>query len=472
MPIFFPYGKDFVYSRGCYLGVLPHTANIPNGVKLAVEYALKHDYARVVICTSTLAQGVNIPIKYLCVTGLRSNRDFMKTRNFQNLIGRTARSGVYTEGSIIITDTKIFDDKNTRSGRYQWEKYISMFDENAAEPCGSTILSIVKNIAIDYRTEIKGAKFIDWILTHFDNPKCFETFAVDCQEKYFEYRPEQSQSNIFEEVMFRKTVFESIENYLCLAFIECEETERESEGLQICRDSLAYSLADEGEKQLLEKVFSAIVLKLSSYSSEKLKNYSYAMSGVDMSSKIEAWILENKLSTAFITEDQLLDLIVDFYMNTHVIKKCSAHFKEICRLWISGIVPADIEAFTGCNMLDIDDVCNKNISYDLNFFIGNICDLITVETEDESAINLYNTLNIIQKKIKYGVSTQTAISICEKVFNDRIIAAKIVEVLGNNQIQADDIIQVLEFHGDKIRDILSRYPEYFMDRFNFVVSQS
>ena len=75
--------------------------------------------------------------------------------------------------------------------------------------------------------------------------------------------------------MFRKAVFESIENYLCLAFIECEKDERENIGLQTCRDSLAYSLADEVEKELLEKVFLAIISKLDAYSSEKLKKYSY-----------------------------------------------------------------------------------------------------------------------------------------------------------------------------------------------------
>lgn len=111
--------------------------------------------------------------------------------------------------------------------------------------------------------------------------------------------------------------------------------------------------------------------------------------------------------------------------------------------------------------------CEKKLAQ----MIGNICDLITVDSEDEEAVNPYNTLNIIQKKIKYGVSTQTAISICEKVFNDRIIATKIAEVLRDEQIDADDIIQTLKFYEDEIRDVLNEYPEYFMDRFNFVIDQ-
>ncbi len=463
------YGKEFIYSQGCYLGVLPHIANIPNGVKLSVEYALKHGHARVVVCTSTLAQGVNIPIKYLCVTGLRSNRTLMKTRSFQNLIGRTARSGVYTEGSIIIADTKIFDEKNTGHGFHKWKEYITMFDSNSSEPCGSSILLAVKDFSVDYKSVVRGTTFIDWILKHFDDQKCFEIFANKCEKKYFEKNPKQKQSNIFEEVMFRKGVFESIENYLCLVFIETEENERENIGLQICRDSLAYSLANELEKELLERVFIAIISKLSNYSGEQLKNYSYAMSGIDMSSKIESWIIEQELTTSFMKEADLVDLIIDFYLDIHTVNKCSDHFKEICRLWIEGCTPAAMEVMTGCDMFSIDDVCNKNISYDLNFFVGNICDLIIVDPEDEEQINPYNTLSIIQKKFKYGVQTQTAISICEKVFNDRIIATQIAGLLKNDQISSDDIIETLKLNKEEVENLLKEYPEYFTDRFHFIV---
>lgn len=49
------------------------------------------------------------PIKYLLITSIHIGQELIKTRNFQNLIGRTARSGIYTEGSIIITDPKIYD---------------------------------------------------------------------------------------------------------------------------------------------------------------------------------------------------------------------------------------------------------------------------------------------------------------------------------------------------------------------------
>ena len=90
------YGSEHYYTKAAELGVLPHSSNLQNGVKLVVEHALKNKYVSCVVCTSTLAQGVNIPIKYLLVTSIRNGLKLVKARDFQNLMGRTARAGIYT----------------------------------------------------------------------------------------------------------------------------------------------------------------------------------------------------------------------------------------------------------------------------------------------------------------------------------------------------------------------------------------
>ena len=41
---------------------------------------------------------------------IKNGQELVKARDFQNLMGRTARAGIYTEGSIIITDCKIYDN--------------------------------------------------------------------------------------------------------------------------------------------------------------------------------------------------------------------------------------------------------------------------------------------------------------------------------------------------------------------------
>ena len=105
------YGEESELSKVVKMGILPHYANLPNGIKMAIEYALRKRHAYLVICTTTLAEGVNIPIKYLILTTFSYGDSKLQIRKMQNLIGRTARSGIHTEGSVIVTDSKYFDNR-------------------------------------------------------------------------------------------------------------------------------------------------------------------------------------------------------------------------------------------------------------------------------------------------------------------------------------------------------------------------
>ena len=78
-------------------------------------------------------------------------------------------------------------------------------------------------------------------------------------------------------------------------------------------------------------------------------------------------------------------------------------------------------------------------------------------------------MSILQKKIKYGVPTQTAISICEKVFNDRILSQKITSVLGDNSIEADRIVRTIQICDTLVLEALEEYPEYLKDRVDYLI---
>lgn len=461
------YGVEHYYTKVCALGILPHSSNIPNGIKLAVESAVKNGYVSCVVCTSTLAQGVNIPIKYLLVTSIHVGQKLIKARNFQNLIGRTARSGIYTEGSIIITDPKIYDGRMMGRGRYVWRDCTSLFDPNHSEKCSSSILSLVNNLEVDYNTIYKGTSIAKYLLQNYDNPDCFMYLAQKINAAYLLQKPNNIQNNIFSEMLFKREVMSQIENYLCLAFAYNDSNQTNQEiALDICQNTLAYALASDEEKALIEQFFLKVEKKLQNYTAEQLRSYSYGMLGVDLSQKIEEWIIEKKLTERVISENDLLLLIVEFFLQNEDCKLKDRLF-EICRLWINGKTPIAISLETGCDISDVDDVCNKVISYRLNVLIGNICDLIKVP-EDDTKVNPYTTLNTLQNKIKYGVSSKTEISICEKIFNDRILATKLSKILQFDSIDSDRIISNIEWFRDDVIAILNEYPEYFSERLKYL----
>ena len=105
----------------------------------------------------------------------------------------------------------------------------------------------------------------------------------------------------------------------------------------------------------------------------------------------------------------------------------------------------------------------------MNFLIGNICDLIAVDEENEEQANPRNILTMLQKKVKYGVPNKTANSICESIFNDRLLAIEISQILFDVNNGTDKILDILKAHSEEIFSCLDSYPEYFKDRLSMLM---
>ena len=454
------------------LGVLPHSSNLQNGVKLVVEHALKNKYVSCVVCTSTLAQGVNIPIKYLLVTSIRNGLKLVKARDFQNLMGRTARAGIYTEGSIIITDCKIYDNRTNwkNGGRYLWNDCVKLFDTKLTEPCGSSILSLVQDFNIDYDVTVSGEKFIDIVIDHLDERDFLLDYAKKLEKAYLKVNPKRTQNLIVQEILLRQDIISNIENYLCL--VRSAETlvnDSKKSAVDICTNTLAYAMATEKEKELLIKVFQKIEENIQQYSVEKLSRYSNAMSGIGLSSLIEEWIVQNELTEKIYTETELLYVITELYLQICGDFRYQEHIQSICKKWIDGQTPMEINNKETIGIAEVESLCNKRISYEMNFLIGNICDLIEVDGENEEQVDQRNILTLLQKKVKYGVPNMTAISICESVFNDRLLAIELAQILSDANIGTDKILNMLKAHSEEIFSCLDSYPEYFKDRLSVLM---
>lgn len=114
------------------------------------------------------------------------------------------------------------------------------------------------------------------------------------------------------------------------------------------------------------------------------------------------------------------------------------------------------------SIANLEDICNKSISYELSFFVGNIIDIIEISGKD--LVNPLPNLHLLQRRLKYGVKTEIAASICEKIFNDRFLANLLADEIGHDAIGTDGIVGVIQSHKDNILDILSTYPTYFSMR--------
>ena len=193
------------------------------------------------------------------------------------------------------------------------------------------------------------------------------------------------------------------------------------------------------------------------------------MSSIAQSLKIEQWIITNELVENCFSEEELLDMIIEFYLELNDDMRYRDQFQDVCQAWVKGKLPYEISAEKELDISEIDDLCSKRISYELNFLIGNICDLIVINEENDEQVDPRNTLMILQEKVKYGVPSITAVSICEKIFNDRLLALKLTEILDDENIPPDRIVRRLKRKQETIFSVLEEYPVYFCDRLKFAL---
>ena len=219
-------GRDTIFYEAAKKGVFVHHGDMPIGIRASVEYAMQKGLIRFIICTSTLAQGVNLPIRYLIISSAYQGGNRIKTRDFQNLIGRAGRAGMYTEGTIIISETDVYKWRKSYSlgtKKWKWDGYKELISGESMEECSSVLLDWIRK----QEKELGEQEFREWFEQNYKNKK-FE--KESCQ------------------------IIEALESFLLFYLIEDKYIEVQEKIYQVITKTLAYSLADKEEQQKLIQI--------------------------------------------------------------------------------------------------------------------------------------------------------------------------------------------------------------------------
>jgi helicase len=100
------YGLDWIGTRALQVGAVLHHGDIPQETREVLEALLRHGDVRLAICTSTLAEGVNLPIRTLVLYSVQRRSksgqpENLLARDIKNLVGRAGRAGATTKGLVI-----------------------------------------------------------------------------------------------------------------------------------------------------------------------------------------------------------------------------------------------------------------------------------------------------------------------------------------------------------------------------------
>ena len=100
------YGVNWVGTRALRAGCVLHHGDIPQETREVLEGLLRKGDIRFAVCTSTLAEGVNLPIRTLVLYSVQRRRpsgppENLRSRDVKNLVGRAGRAGASTKGLVI-----------------------------------------------------------------------------------------------------------------------------------------------------------------------------------------------------------------------------------------------------------------------------------------------------------------------------------------------------------------------------------
>lgn len=483
------FGTDAMATRSASLGIFTHHGNTPQGIRLAVEHAMKEGLAKFVICTSTLAQGVNLPIRYLIVTSVYQGSERIKVRDFHNLIGRAGRAGMHTEGSILFADHVVYDKRMMRNDRWRWEKIKELLKPDKSEACASSIMNLFEPLQ-NSRNDSVDKRNHEHQISPFDLLHAYITGAEEVRRLIKNIAVEHSHLGFTEEVLnnqieFRINIFSSIESFLMSHWDEAGSGLQEEDIVELAKGTLAYFLAENNQTAEIIELFKLLAENIKQNVSEasRRKIFGKTLYGVWTSIEIENWVTEHieKLISCQ-EQDELLSILWPLLaknIRNLTFRKCDRHevLERVAMGWIHGkpfhelhkiLTSSNVQliARTQRRQFKLDhvvDICENAFAYDGTLVLGAVTGIIEhIHPEDSDEI--ITTLQELQKRLKYGLPSSSAIALYEIGFADRVVSVDLSLTLGTIAAEKQSVIQAIKNNKREIYKSLNKYPSYFSKR--------
>lgn len=489
------YGENSPIVKSAELGVFAHHRSISYGVRLAVEHSMRNEQIRFVVCTSTLAQGVNLPIRYLIITNIYQGQERIKVRDFHNLMGRVGRAGMHTEGSVIFADTAVYDERNIWNKSWRWKIVKELIDSKNSEVCTSSLLGIIPITIKNDKSKSPKSASLDFPI---DTCEVAEEYVagkgrlknialkISTQKEAVKYG--FTYDIVMSQLEYVAQIFSAIEGFILSSW---DKVEDEETIYNLSQDTLAYFLADNEKKQVIEKLFKILTDNiLEKIPTKKRKtSFSKTLYGVEDIIEIEKWLDENLEQLGSCSTDSeyincLWPMLFKHIRNKD-FKRCDKEIalKNLALNWISGlnyleilnaVQKANAKIVTpkqrrNFNLENITEICESGFAFDGALLIGAI-NTTLMDNYGEEYKATVEDLALLQKRFQNGLPDDDSVKVYELGFSDRVIAQDIANsIIPLNRNKK--VIYYLKKHQDDLAALLESYPSYFSEVCKSVLPQ-
>lgn len=472
------FGDDSGFTQAARLGVFVHHGNTPHGIRLAIEYAMQHELIKLVICTSTLAQGVNLPIRYLIVSGINQGADRIKTRDFQNLVGRAGRAGMHTEGLVIFADPRVLD--NRRREAWRFNAATALLKPENAEDTTSSLLELLAPIFSQDGRNILPVSPADLCHAYFLDDPGREQWAESMVQRFprlgFDVRA------LVREMMQRRKILAVLESYLMAnrgaeTFVEFQNKVRE-----LAMSTLAYYLASEETKPALLFLFELAADHIEARSPEVARQAAFAKTllGVEDAMVVEAWVSERREHLiSLTTNEEWLEAVWPLF--SQIINDKFFGGVEPAELpmsiaanWLRGVAYGELIAMaidaggtkpwgedgrrslTGSDVVEFIEGC---LGFDCPLVLAAVTQFLfgAQSATDERAA----ALTLFQKSLKYGLPDRLSITCFDVGFADRFLALELRRELMSSGYEGASFTPAIRSHVTVLQAVLDAFPRYY-----------
>lgn len=242
-------------------GIAVHHGKMPPVLARRLKLVIDRGFVRVVIATSTLSEGVNIPVSYLLIPSVFRGVERLSLQEFTNLVGRAGRPGVATEGSALVVLPERLVVRGRRLTSRQWDGYAALISTverstaaaNVGQPldAASSALGLLLNKLEEAWRELTGGATNDEFETWLE-----QTVLVNEDENNGDGEGDEEEEEGEEERELAFGYLDSLDAFLLAALQEVEELRNteltpaqvEDELTAIWRRTYAFAAAHEEDR--------------------------------------------------------------------------------------------------------------------------------------------------------------------------------------------------------------------------------
>lgn len=373
------FGEDFILHSLIDKGVAFHHAGVSNELRSLLEWLMRKEKLRILVSTTTLAQGVNFPISSVVMNDYKTGRppQPMSTERFWNIAGRAGRADQETLGIVAFTSK---NKKNNNIESYVKEKVSDLM---------SFLEDIVKK-ALESGTELNFSQLVRY------NPEWSNFIQYLCHS----YRQIGNHSK-----------FVSQTEKLIKATYGYQRLEKENPGAAQKVFNATVDYAAEIQKIDPQVLY---LVDQTGFSPDTIRNL--RRDAKDLPLKIGDWSASGLFST---TNKYLNDIIGSLVLVPELKYKTgkggkSDHFGEILKQWVNGepisrIARSDIFMGEDQDVTNAFTKCNEALTNLVNYSSWGIGALesLSLRKEDVEKLDVRSQLELrsVPAMIYFGVNT-------------------------------------------------------------------